>query len=621
MAVMNKPQHTLYLDCETAFSTGYSLTCLNYSQYVNSDKFAYMGLSYALDDGPVQWCFGDEIEKGLDFIRSVAHDCIGVAHNMYFDGAILAWQEGIQFPRYECTKAISNYVLPAMPGSLNALGTMLGYKGPAKEELSVGLTKTYNKRLEDLNEEERESLKVYGVNDTEILRFIHKKMRPLMPEKEAYLMHHTLKMAFNPHLEFDKEQANKAKEDEFKRRDELCAAIGVTPEQLRKNDFTVDLLTKAGAKLKQKPNKNGELKYVLSKTDNELLDQANGNEQVRAILDARFASQSSIIGSRLNKLEKSVACHNGKVPIFYVYHAAHTGRTGGSNGVNMSNLPRKGGVRESIVAPDGETLVIADSAGIEARLAAYLVDDKEFTELYKNGGDTYCALASKIFGREITKADSYERMLGKASQLGLQYGMRSKTFDKTLKSGSLTNGDRVFLPIENVRGMVKTFDTAHPKYTESWAFMDTALRWLVTGERNPGWRNLKFKKEEIILPSGRSLYYPGLGARRGARKAEYYWGDPIKYVHGSKVFQRIIQALARDIVMNQMIEVERRIKRGDMAGRVVMHVYDEVTISVAEHLAEETLEQLMEIMRIVPSYVEGLPLDCEGTISKHFLKF
>lgn len=91
--------------------------------------------------------------------------------------------------------------------------------------------------------------------------------------------------------------------------------------------------------------------------------------------------------------------------------------------------------RGALVASRGCELYTADFNAIEARKLAWLSGCAPLLELFRDppkNSDVYCAMASGIYGREITKADKIERQLGKKAILGLGYAMGWEKFQATV---------------------------------------------------------------------------------------------------------------------------------------------------------------------------------------------
>jgi DNA polymerase len=72
-------------------------------------------------------------------------------------------------------------------------------------------------------------------------------------------------------------------------------------------------------------------------------------------------------------------------------------------------------LRGFIVGP----LIVGDLSQIEARGLNWLAGQQDTVELFATGGDPYCAMASRIYGRPISKKhDPDERFMGKQAILG-----------------------------------------------------------------------------------------------------------------------------------------------------------------------------------------------------------
>lgn len=86
------------------------------------------------------------------------------------------------------------------------------------------------------------------------------------------------------------------------------------------------------------------------------------------------------------------------------------------NQQNMSRPSRKrprAMLRESIVAPDGYTILAGDESQIEARLTALFCGQMDLVQEFAQGGDPYSSFASKIFGFPVSKATPGPRFCGK----------------------------------------------------------------------------------------------------------------------------------------------------------------------------------------------------------------
>ena len=81
-------------------------------------------------------------------------------------------------------------------------------------------------------------------------------------------------------------------------------------------------------------------------------------------------------------------------------------------------------------------------------------------------------------------------------------------------------------------------------------------------------------------------------------------GLPVR-IYGGKVVENVCQAVARQIVAEQMLRVSKRY-------RVVLTVHDAVAIIAPEAEAKEAQAYLEECMSWNPKWATGLPLSCES---------
>lgn len=110
-------------------------------------------------------------------------------------------------------------------------------------------------------------------------------------------------------------------------------------------------------------------------------------------------------------------------------------------------------LRGSIIAPKGRDLMTADYAAIEARCVLWESGATAALEIFRQGGDIYCDMASGIYGYQIVKdakalnkspeakiaqvinsTGATQRDFGKVAVLGLGYGMGYIKFLLTLRT-------------------------------------------------------------------------------------------------------------------------------------------------------------------------------------------
>ena len=82
---------------------------------------------------------------------------------------------------------------------------------------------------------------------------------------------------------------------------------------------------------------------------------------------------------------------------------------------------------------------------------------------------------------------------------------------------------------------------------------------------------------------------------------------------GGILAQNLSQALARDILSDMMLRIERK------GLRILFHVHDEVVLEVDEDSAEEDKKTVDEIMMTPPEWI-SIPLSCESKILTRYEK-
>ena len=364
--------------------------------------------------------------------------------------------------------------------------------------------------------------------------------------------------------------------------------------------------------------KTGKTAFAFAKSDlglTELLDHPD--ERVRALVEARLAIKTSIAETRAQRfIDMS---NNGAAPVYLKYWGAEqTGRMSGGDKMNWQNLGRtvKGqiGLRDTVHAPEGYTLVVGDSANIEARTVCWIAGQEDILEKYRNGEDLYCDMAADVYGRPVTKTDKTERMLGKIAVLGLGYGMGKKKFFATV------TGPQWKVDIEQAvtDRAVNIFRSKYDKVSEFWRYQnDVVIPAMADGKTLYADSRgiLTTTQYGLLLPNGRTLRYPDLHQRKNEDPDSPFKTEWVFHIregsrviktrtYGGHLTENICQALARIVVMDQAVEISRRYK-------VVMLVHDEVVCCVPEEQAELCKKFMLEVMRKTPEWATGLPLDAE----------
>lgn len=530
------------------------------------------------------------------------------------------------------------------------------------------------KHLCDFTDEEYNAYAQYCITDVDLTWSAYRFFLDYygFPEQEIDVMTTSIEMYTYPVMELDTKVLEEVKANVNQLREESLARAGVTLEEVRSDAKFAEALMKLGVEPPTKINTKGEVKYAFAKKDLEFLKLLeHEDEGVRELAQARFDNKSSQAVTRvedfLSKAER------GKLCVGIEYYGARTGRFGGFEG-NLQNLNRnkvvgkdtpygrlvfyKGkvdrfmklgsdgkvllaragwvendedelhevGLRDSVKAPKGKTLVVNDLSQIECRILAYTAHEQWVLDAFVAKKDIYKAQASKSFGvpyEEITKS---MRFVGKSQILGLGF-----------QAGE--NGLRVVLgkrsedfSSEELQGWVKSYRASVPNIVAFWRKYKAVLRAMVQG-MNVGIDDkgiLQLEGNCVVLPNGMKLVYRDIRCEKNENGFDQYiyWGRNIRTkkpdwenTFEGRMVENAVQALARIVLTTQMgwIKAEFR-KRGwsrDDA-HLAMQVHDELIVCCGEDIAEEVLEIMQHYMAKPPHWASDLPLGSDGDIAKRY---
>ena len=273
-------------------------------------------------------------------------------------------------------------------------------------------------------------------------------------------------------------------------------------------------------------------------------------------------------------------------------------------------------VRTAFVPPKGKLFYVADFSAIEARVIAWFAGEKWRSEVFRKGGDIYCASASQMFKVPVEKhgVNGHLRQKGKIAELALGYGGGMGALKAM---GALEMG----LKEEELQPLVNAWRNANPNIVKFWWAVDSAVMEAVSKRTTTKTHGITFSFKSgmlfITLPSGRklayvkprigmnqfggeSITYEGIGATKKWERLESY---------GPKFVENIVQATARDILCFAMKTLR--------CCSIVMHIHDEVVIEADPRVS---LDALCEQMGRTPPWAKGLILTASGFVGEFYKK-
>jgi len=283
-----------------------------------------------------------------------------------------------------------------------------------------------------------------------------------------------------------------------------------------------------------------------------------------------------------------------------------------------------GTVRASFAAAPGHHLVVGDLSQIESRVLGWLSGCQPMMDAYARGEDLYVNFIANVLKKDPIEVDEMERARGKVAVLGCGFSMGPPRFQEYARDYG------VDLSEEEASALVMGFRESYPEVVQLWNDLDNTFKYaledhakyLVSAQRvvidcrRP-------QMARIVLPSGRSLHYYEAatvfeGGLRGPRQMLVYQsfgqkGSLPAHLYGGKITENIVQAIARDCLLNAMFLAHKK------GFKIVLHAHDELVCEVPDD-SQLTLDDLLDCMKATPDWAPGLLIDAKGWTGRYYKK-
>jgi DNA polymerase len=598
------------IDMETYYTTkDLGFKTQTTEEYVRDPRFEVIGVAVKVNDEPTQWCSDslDEIDLWLhqfDWGNSMV-----IAHNAMFDMAILNWHFDIRPKAIADTLSMARAIHGTEVGnSLKKLAVHynLGIKG---EEVLQAV----NLGRRDFTEQQLAEYGAYCRNDVDLTYDLFLTLLPMFQKVELKLIDLTIRMFTEPVLRLDELLLRQHLVEVKERKRKLLDECGANIEDLMSNQQFAEVLRGLGVEPPMKISlTTGKEALALAKSDEGFKALAeHPDERVQTLVAARLGNKTTLEETRTERLIGIAG--RGLITVPLSYYAAHTGRWGGSDKINFQNFPSRGDnagkLKKAILAPKGHVIIDCDSAQIEARVLAWFAQQDDLVEAFRNGEDVYKIMASAIYRKEREEVTPSERFVGKTTILGAGYGMGGTKFQAQLKTFGVS------ISTEESARIISTYRGTYPSIPALWKSGSTAID-AMSKKRTATWGNgcISIGAEGILMPNGLYQRYPNLRKVRDKDGKDQYIYDSRKgavKLYGGKLTENICQGLARCIIGEQLIKISRKY-------RVVLTVHDAVACVAPKEEAQEAMAYVMECMRFVPSWAQGIPLNCEAGIGESY---
>ncbi len=598
------------VDFETYYDRDFSLSKITTEEYIRSPLFEVIGVAVKVNDEETEWFSGD-FAGVSNFLADYDWDGSALlAHNAMFDAAILAWKFGIKPKAVLDTLSMARAIHGSEVG--NSLAKLTIHYGLGQKGTEVNDARGMNRVM--FSDEALKAYAGYCINDVELTYKLFKCLAPSFNITELQLISLTIKMFSEPVLVLQQELLIQHLESVKERKAQLLEDCGVeNRDELMSNIKFAEMLRMLGVEPPMKVSlTTGKETFAFAKTDEEFKELAeHPDDRVQALVAARLGSKSTLEETRTERFIG--ISQRGTMPVPLQYYAAHTGRWGGADKINLQNLPSRGAngnkLKMSIQAPDGYTLIDSDSSQIEARVLAWLSEQNDLVEAFKNGEDVYKIMASAIYAKAVDEIVPSERFVGKTTILGAGYGMGAKKFGVQLKTFGTQIEESEAIHI------VQTYRQTYQKIPLLWTAGKHAIEAMVKNQSTPFGNGCVevHGTDGILLPNGLYQRYPNLRKVKGDNGDQYVYDSrrgSVK-IYGGKLVENICQALARCIIGEQMLRIAKRYKP-------VLTVHDAVACVAPENEVEEAMTYVQECMKWTPDWATGLPVNCEAGYGKSY---
>lgn len=657
---------TISIDIETYSKI--DLTKSGVYKYIEED-FEILLIAYAYNDEEVKIIDLKNGEKIPPQFKKDLFDenIIKTAFNANFERVCLSkyFNKNLNPKMFRCTQVHALYL--GLPHGLDNVAKTLRLKEQKLEEGKNLIRFFMNEKNVDLitskeNSKEKmevlkkyEEFKKYCINDVVVERSIKKVLEKVkIPEIENKLW------------QLDQEINDRGVLVDKKLLENACIYDSEFKEALIKK---LKNITKV-----ENPKSNNQIKLYLKKLGLEVISL--NKESVEKLLKSeevlnnpKYEEIKEVLNlrSKLNKTStkkyeamKRCVCSDGRIRgLFQFYGANRTGRWAGRL-VQVQNLPQNKLsnleelrsiisnnyksklpsrdkyygynedisnilsqlIRTTFIPKKNHRFIIADFSAIEARIIAYLSNEKWRLDVFNTHGKIYEASASKMFNidiNEITK-ESELRQKGKIAELALGY---QGGVGALVSMGAYNMN----LCEEDLIEIVKAFRSSNINIVNLWKKVERAFIKAVKDKTVVNIdKNISFIYEGNILfiklPSGRRLSYirPRIDYNNSFNKyvITYEGVDSVSKkqtrltTYGGKLVENIVQAIARDILGYAMLNLKAR------GFDIVMHVHDEIVVEVENKVS--SVDEICEIMCEENPYLKDLTLRADGFESMYYKK-
>lgn len=306
-------------------------------------------------------------------------------------------------------------------------------------------------------------------------------------------------------------------------------------------------------KITNKPKKTKTGQYS---TSEEVLNELSSkSDLVKLVL--KFRSISKLLNTYINSLPKQLDKYTNRIHTEYVQTVASTGRLSSIN-PNLQNIPirtnRGREVRKAFIARNKDYfLMAADYSQIELRIIASLSNEENMINAFKKNEDIHASTASAVFNVPINQVSKEQRSNAKVVNFGIIYGVSA------FGLSNQTNLNRT-----ESKELIE-------KYFEKYPKLKQYINNQISFARNNGY-------VETVL--GRRRYLKDINSQNSV----------VRGAAERNAINAPVQGSAADIIKIAMINIQRKLSKGNYKSKMLLQIHDELVFDVFKPELNEMIE-------------------------------
>ena len=315
-------------------------------------------------------------------------------------------------------------------------------------------------------------------------------------------------------------------------------------------------------------------------TNAEILESLENDHEIIPLV-LKHRQLSKLVSTYIEGFKPLIDKNTGLIHTSFNQKVTTTGRLS-SKEPNLQNIPIREEIgkeiRKFFIPRDSEHILIgADYSQIELRLLAHFSGCEKLIKAFNNDEDIHTLTASEVFGVKPSEVTKEMRRSAKAVNFGIIYGISEFGLAKNIKTTSY-----------KAREYIKTY---FEKYPEVKAYMDKNVAFA----KENGYVSTLLERKRYIREINSSNFNVRSFGERAAMNMP-------------------LQGSSADIIKIAMVNVFKRLKRENLASKLILQVHDELIIDALKTEQEQVIKLLIEEMENAVKL--SVPLTVEAEVGE-----